>query len=569
LPWLAFACAAVPALLLLNVIVQNWINIPFWDEWRLSAELRIALASGTLRLGDLFTQYNDTRFFVPNLVVVPLAQLTHWDLRAEMFATFAATVFLSWLCWSILQRVENLSAHFRLYCFLAINCLLFSPIQAETWLWGINFSLILPPLFLLLALRVNLSAKRLAAKSATSILTCFASTFSNANGMGNWLLAFPGAFSSYRGPLSIWLCRLVYFATGLSALVLFFLGYRFKESFDAVSHQPQRSVAYFFCWLGAPIASNLGSRAWIAGVILLLFFVVLALTVLFPPGGCRRKSELAVAFLAIGAYALLAGAAATVGRSGRQFEWALSSRYTSYSIYLPIAVLCLAALYYQRVSTENHRGSTRRITFVFVLVAIIMSCSLATWPLGYHEMDWTRRQRALGRAALLFSQIIPANPELNILASNPQQIVPRYRALLKCGMAQDPFVSPALISELTPRSDVNRQHGYLKVCQWEGDRVRLKGCAIENNLRPAPFVLFAYREKGKNAIPFGVAPTGIKSSFIRRKSRDCQFQVRLSPPFKNSQAIEISAWAVDPGTREVWQLAQPHFLVPPPLDNVL
>ena len=76
-PWLPAASTAVPAVLLLVQIVQNWVNIPYWDEWGLTAHLRLALQAGTLGPLDLFAQHNDSRFVLPQLLLLPLARLTH------------------------------------------------------------------------------------------------------------------------------------------------------------------------------------------------------------------------------------------------------------------------------------------------------------------------------------------------------------------------------------------------------------------------------------------------------------------------------------------------------------
>ncbi len=199
-PWLPIVSTAIPALLLFVQIVQNWVNIPYWDEWELIARLRLALAAGNLGPLDLFAQHNDSRFALPQLLLLPLARLTHWDVRAEMLVIFATVCAISVLLWFLFGEIKNLPRWARVACLLVCNCLLFSPIQYETWLWGINFSLVLPPL-ISSDLAANKSLGRsLPAKVGWNILLCVASTFSNANGMGNWLLAFPGFRSELGGP---------------------------------------------------------------------------------------------------------------------------------------------------------------------------------------------------------------------------------------------------------------------------------------------------------------------------------------------------------------------------------
>ena len=564
-PWLPIAVTAIPAVLLFVQIIQNWINIPYWDEWHLIAQLRISLQAGTLRPLDLFAQHNDSRFALPQLLLLPLARLTHWDLRVEMVVIFATACLISGVLWSLLGLIENLSRAARIGCLLVCNCLLFSPIQYETWLWGINFSLVLPPLLLLLSLRVNLSARSLPAKVGLNILLCFASTFSNANGMGNWLLAFPGPGHGEKrtNRRSLWYG--VYVAAAIGTLLLFFWDYRSHISLSPLFESPVLLLKYFFCWLGAPLALTLGSSAWIAGVCLSLIFLVLSgAALLLPESGRGRR--VGYAFTALGCYAGLAGAATALGRIGLRFEWALGSRYTTFSIYLPIAIIGLAALELSRSNHPSARPRTRSRQVLAALIVIgILASSLGTYRRGTKGMAWTKRQRARGRAALLFSEILPNNPDLKILCPDPNLMIGRYRELLRCRMAQAPFLSPSSIPKLEPNKEVDRSRGSFQFCELEGRRLRMKGWAQTENGAHAPYVLFAARTNRTEAIPFSVAPTGIPSpKRAPRGARNCGFEIKIEEPKLPEGPVEISAWAVNPERNEVVQLELVHDIHFPP-----
>lgn len=559
-PWLPVVSTAVPALLLLVQIFQNWVNIPYWDEWGLIARLRLALQAGTLGPLDLFAQHNDSRFALPQLLLLPLAQLTHWDLRADMIVIFATVCAISVLLWSLFGKIGNLPPWGRVACLLVCNGLLFSPIQYETWLWGINLSLVLPPLLLLVSLRVNLSDRSLAAKIGLNVLLCFASTFSNANGMGNWLLAFPGFVQTENGTSRRWVWYGAYVAAAVGTLLLFFGGYQRQVGFSPLFATPLLVMKYFVCWLGAPLALSLGSSAWVAGASLLLIFIVLSGAELCGPRFGRRR-EIAYAFTAVGCYALLAGAAATLGRVGLEFQWALSSRYTTFSIYLPIGVVGLAALSFARIDERGvpPRKSVRKLAPALVVIAIFLS-SLSTYRQGMRGMNWTRWQRTRGRAALLFSEVLPHDPDLKILSPDPIAMIRQYRALLRCGMARDAIISPRSIPPLEPRAEVDRNHGCLTVCEVKGGRLTMKGWAMGEEKKPAPFVLFAYSAADRPALPFAVSSTGDSTPWlIRHGFRNCGFRVDLKPDLPSGR-VEISAWAVNPGHERIAQLAQPRLI---------
>ena len=563
-PWLPIVWTAVPALLLFVQIVQNWVNIPYWDEWKLIARLRLALAAGDLRPLDLFAQHNDSRFALPQLLLLPLARLTHWDVRAEMVVIFATVCAISVLLWFLLGAIKNLPRWARGGCLLVCNALLFSPIQYETWLWGINFSLVLPPLLLLISLRINLSTRSLPAKVGWNSLLCFASTFSNANGMGNWLLAFPGFVRPADRTGRRWLWYAVYLAAAIGTLLFFFWDYQRHAGSGPLFQSPLLLLKYFFCWLGAPLALPLGRTAWVAGLGLCLVFAVFGWAAVFRPESARHRN-VAYAFIALGGYAGMAGAAASLGRVGLEFDWALSSRYTTFSIYLPIAVVGLAALQFSRAGAGPFWKCPRQLAAASIVTAIL-AASLSTYDTGRKGMNRTRWQRAHGRAALLFSEILPNNPELKFLSPEPAAMIRTYRALLRAGMARDALIAPASIPRLEPRAGIDRTHGSLDICEVKGTRLRLKGWAMRDGKKPAPFVLLAYRAVGQAAIPFAVAPTGDSSpGLIRRGRRNCGFQIKLEKPDLPQGQIEISAWAINPLKNEAEPLAGSHLIeIAPP-----
>ncbi|MDQ3116864.1 MAG: hypothetical protein M3Q86_09695 [Verrucomicrobiota bacterium] len=127
-------------------------------------------------------------------------------------------------------------------------------------------------------------------------------------------------------------------------------------------------------------------------------------------------------------------------------------------------------------------------------------------------------------------------------------------------MARDAMISPESVPELKPRASVDRSHGILEVCEVKAGRLKMKGRAVRDGKKPAPFVLFAYRAIGGSAIPFAVAPTGDSSpGLIRRGLRNCGFRLEREHDLPRGQ-IEISAWAMDPPRNEFEQLAGLHVI---------
>jgi len=560
--WLVSSLPAIPAILLLAQILQNWVNIPFWDEWNL-AYLRIKLGQGTLSIADLFVRHNDSRFFFPNLIVLPLDRLTHWDVRAEMLLTFGTACAISVLLSKLLRVIPHINRAGRIALLLVCNSLLFSPILWETWLWGINFTLVVPALMLLASLRVNLLSQSLGAKVGLNILFCTISTFSNANGMGNWLLAFPGFASSEEHHHRSWLWYAVYAAVAAGTLVIYFSGTTsYSATVASALAAPTLLAKYFFCWLGAPLGVMLGTHDWFVGVCVLITFIVLGyFTIRHTQRGAGRNA--AYAFLAIGGYAILAGAATSVGRVSLRFEWALSSRYMTFSIYLPIAIVGLAALA-QAPSLDRQLGrkDNRRRFIAVAIVVVILTCSLTSYKWGIEGMRAVKHRRLHGRAALLFSEIIQGNSDLKILAPESERVISRYKALLRVGMAKTSIIPRNSIPTLAPVMNVDRRYGYFQTCALEKEgRLKLTGWALDSRHNPAPFVLFAYRSQENAAVPFAVAPTQVTTrSLAHHGLRNCGFFAIHLETVIPKGLVEISAWSVNPDRKEAYQLQQTHSI---------
>ena len=78
----------LPVFLCFNFIYRFGVDVPFWDQWELVPFLDL-WASGTLSLGDLFSQHNEHRIFFPRLIMLLLAAATGWNSRAEMWFNFS------------------------------------------------------------------------------------------------------------------------------------------------------------------------------------------------------------------------------------------------------------------------------------------------------------------------------------------------------------------------------------------------------------------------------------------------------------------------------------------------
>ena len=101
--------AVVPAALIIRLISEYGVNVPFGDEWSM-VRLFAKWNDHQLSVADLFRQHNEHRILFPKLIYIAFAQLTHWNLRAEMFFRFFNVLLLrpvSMVCFGAGRRQQS------------------------------------------------------------------------------------------------------------------------------------------------------------------------------------------------------------------------------------------------------------------------------------------------------------------------------------------------------------------------------------------------------------------------------------------------------------------------------
>src|SRR5579862_5169820 len=79
---------AVPAFLAFNYIYRFGVDAVFWDEWVL-VPLVDKLDRGTLSFSDLFAAHSEHRILFPQLLMLGIAEATHFNTLVTMYVSFA------------------------------------------------------------------------------------------------------------------------------------------------------------------------------------------------------------------------------------------------------------------------------------------------------------------------------------------------------------------------------------------------------------------------------------------------------------------------------------------------
>ncbi|KGF73272.1 hypothetical protein DO97_00775 [Neosynechococcus sphagnicola sy1] len=554
-------------------MLQNSVNIPAWDQWYTPADVLIKVHGGQLSFADLMAQYNESKLLFPRIFFIGLAYLTHWDVRYEMLVSFLLAALIAFNLYVVSRY--TVPGHPHPWLFWLTNLLVFSPLQSENWLLGISVVSFVPMACVTTGMTIIYRNQwQIQHQVLACMGLCLVSTFSIANGMVAWVLMPPvfwahgEALPQYRrGQLILaaaWL-------TGwLISLVIYFSDYQKPvghPSLTAGVIHPWMALQYLLSFLGAPLGGGELGIGQLVGLILLSLF----------SGGCwyllrhRRQPSLvdrAVPWLAIAAYSLINGLVATAGRVGFGLEQSLASRYVTYSVYLPIALIYLLKIIHSDLQFQPSLGSRTPVVdrAIAALVTLLLTLQVFSFNHGVQLMEATKLSRIQGQACLFFINVLREDAcLLENLFPNVTFLRDRANALnalgfLSPGLAhsrQLQTLLPAVSDQPTP----SLNHGWIDQLQPVGDlNYQLNGWAVlPEQGTAAKIVVLAYDDATGYSTAFKILAVTEPRPDVAAAFRDHAYlrsgwKATVSGAQIPEQATHLSVWAFDPKIGQVFQL---------------
>ncbi len=559
---------AVPLLLLLAlapvcytaiVIRAYGIDLPTWDEWN-SALLFEKLARGTLTLGDLFAQQNEYRQFVPNLIFLAAARLTKWDVRYEMFFSLLLVCLVAYNVYRLGELTLRCGHTDRLSLFAAACLLLFSPVQFDNWLQGQQLIYFMPAVCLTTGLQIIYANKL---RPWAKLLLCAAlstvATFSAANGVLLWALlpcafvcTMPGSRSSYRRAwLVVWLGGFVLCA------VLYFHGYQKPAAHPTLAFallHPLAAIVYHLSLLGGAFSFGHLSLAILAGALMLTLYARALLRGIRSAHADREETRRMLCWLTLGAYALLTACLITVGRAGFGVVQSLSSRYTTYTLFLPLALLYLAQFALNKKRVRYARPAAV-LCVLFLLHAPI-------YLLGIRRMSVMHVAQVHAKACVLLVNVMSdeCQPHVYPDAARLRQFA---NTLDRLGYLRPPLLTSNRLRDIAaPAALPPTDYGTFTSLRRNGtDEYTATGYAmLPATGAPADAVLLAREGAEREPIVFAVAEMETNRDFVSALLRrgiygDVRWRRAFSARDLPISTAAITAWAFDASTGKAYRLA--------------
>ncbi len=409
------ALSAAPILVCIVLAFAFAYDAPYWDQWMFVTPIAKAF-DGTLGLSDFVVHVNEHVYITPNFITIPLARLTHWDIRAEIAVTLLFYVATFGLFVAQLRKVDGKGS---MWAAPVIACALFSFAQHAVWNWGLHVSLAMAVFFVVLAIML-LSAENAGWWAVGgAMVAAWVATFSIGGGVAVWPAGLVIIFAVRMRPLDVqeilmrwnrfrlWMLSMVVAGTVYSAIST---GDPAKLTIGILD-VPSVAI-YVLAFLGGPIAALSGWFAVVAGCVGVYVCVVQLRSSIAGP---VRRFVLGLATAAI-----VAGGLTALKHSHEGVENAISSRFLAWGT---LAWCGLAIAAYAKWPTVRAMPRGVRALVALVFVGVLVSSAY-----GAYKAEERHDAFMLGRRALIED---PASPDMRFIHPEPETLGERRELLIK------------------------------------------------------------------------------------------------------------------------------------------
>lgn len=570
--WSLLLLPLLPVFYLLSLINRSGVNVPYADDFTL-APLLVRAHDHTLTWDDLFSQHNEHRYVFTRLLFIAVNFCSQGNLRAEMFFSVFLVLLTGAILWWLLLKTVPLSSRSRAFILCLFSLLLFSPVQAENWVWGFQIPLFFCNFVLACAIAVAFSALDLKKKFILCAAITVIATFSFGGGVVLWLVTFPCALLGHkdRTVRSRWCWFACWCALMAASIALYFFHY-VKPPYHPPIAAAKRAVDYYLYvagFLGAHLSRATGREPIVQAVAIGTGLLALYL------GGatyCLRRfkdsslSNRLLPWLAFGGYALVNAVLAALARIGFGVTQALDSRYTSFSLYISVAVIALFVIAKEDLSTRwpNWRTASAFIRGETALLTLFGTLSFLAFFWGRDAMLSSEKIRWRGKGALLFTNVMESGViHDQCLIANAPEARAYANQLDSIGLMHPTMIKTAEIRKL---NTATKPAGFLDSISVTGESCTVVGWGILPRARRAAHcVVLSYDDPEKGPIAFRIADevfarpdvaAALNSAAAEESGWACHFERSVVPLGDHL----LTAWAFDAEHAVLYRLDTPKIL---------
>ena len=570
---ISLCLAIIPAIVLGVLILKYSVNVPIQDQWQIS-DIFEKFNQRTLSFNDLIAQHNESRKFFPRLIFLALGFITKWNIRYEMLVTFLLACIVSINIYLLNKLTIGGSRIKGLTIAFISNIFIFSAVQYENWLWGIQIVIFIPIVCITSCILIAYSKLN----NRTKILICMVlstiSTFSYANGLLAWVIVLPVLalvqlkfWSDIRKNIILYL---LFWIIGFIANVTFY----FHDYQKPLSHPnplesiqyPYQIFQYFLVFLGGSLGVNSSiqplNNSIIFGLVVIIIFIGFCSYIIWHIKDYELRYK-TISWIMLGSYTVISALVTSLGRVTFGVEQALSSRYTTFSTYIIISIIHLMIIVgedaIKKYSFLINRNLFSKIICWFIGIITVIQVHNFTYSID--KMRLWNQNFLKYKGCLLLIDFTHDNCQNLIDPYYFEYIKQRAHYLTKIGFLEPGLIATNRISDLIDMSNSRQVGGTFEKLEFIGNNNLLAtGWAIftDTNL-PVDAIIISYDNLQGEPIVSAVAdmtmtrPNLVKELKSKKYLRSGWQKILYTHKFPQGK-INIKAWALDTNTTKVYQI---------------
>ncbi|NNE93157.1 MAG: hypothetical protein HKN23_16055 [Verrucomicrobiales bacterium] len=419
-----------PAILTGIFVLANAVNIPVWDDWERGVLLKHYYENpwGAEFFRHLTGAHIDHRMIVPRVLIILVNDLTGGNLLWEIALSYSIYVAGA-VCLFFGLRKTFGPTPWMYATALAMNVVLFSPVQYQNFLWAVQIAMLLPFAclgFILWAYRADWPLWK---KFVVVLVSAWVGTHSFGHGLVLWPIAFVMALLLKElGSLKtrVWFAGGVLAAGTATVLAYFFWNYE-NLSVHAYGQMPgetppglknfadgEQPFRFVLAAMGNPIVrlfTHPIEYAPKAGRIVLVLFIgaIGGSLYLLRKNRDRAGFDNLLPWFGMAAYAVLVMCAMALGRGAHGWEKGILPRYAGPGVFLAGAITVLIAWlllsWRERASNPPAREFRTRVALGLGVAWICLQ--IPVWSHGITKMNQWKLSRYQQRAAMLYINHFP------------------------------------------------------------------------------------------------------------------------------------------------------------------
>jgi hypothetical protein len=314
------------------------VNVAYRDQWS-DVQIIGSSYSGHLTFGQLWAQHNENRIFFPNLVVLALSRLVHFNIVIEEY--ISGVVLISSVA-LVVAAHRRRTPQIQWLFYIPVGLLMLSLVQYESTLWGFNLSYYMALGAALVALVLLDSTHPSWPIVVVAVGLGVVASYSSLQGLIVWPAGLILLLLRRRSPSLV----VAWIACALVTTGLYFVSFSTTQAGAGsyALHHPLASVRFFLALLGDVLGVPLHGAGGTSDAVEPLGLVILVASVWAIVSVCRGRiatsgGPLAVALISFG---LLFAGLVTASRSAVGISAAGGSRYCTFDLVIVVGLYLIA-----------------------------------------------------------------------------------------------------------------------------------------------------------------------------------------------------------------------------------